>query len=249
MVKVENLCTSYSQNTEFKVSDVDFNIEKGEVMGVIGRNGSGKTTLLKSLVGLKGRDSGEVNICGYILGKDNKQIKDRLSYVSSEWMYGIDGSLKLKKLARYFGSYYSRFAYDNFMKLCNRINVNTENLPMLMSLGEKVKFSIAFAIACNPEVLVMDEPLVNLDPIERKNIMEVFREYMENGDKCIIYSTHMIHELEQLADKILYICDGKQMMFADINQIQDTYFPERKIDLEELFEIKELNPTEEYNND
>jgi ABC-2 type transport system ATP-binding protein len=95
----------------------------------------------------------------------------------------------------------------------------------------------------------MDEPLVNLDPIERKNIMEVFREYMENGDKCIIYSTHMIHELEQLADKILYICDGKQMMFADINQIQDTYFPERKIDLEELFEIKELNPTEEYNND
>ncbi|MDE6252422.1 MAG: ABC transporter ATP-binding protein [Lachnospiraceae bacterium] len=234
IVDVSNLSVSYYKNNEFRVNDVNFYLGKGEVMGIIGRNGAGKTTLLKSIVGLKGIDSGEVFINGFKQGEDNKSIKKIIGYISSEWMYDL--TVKLEVQAKNLGSYYDGFSYDRFGEICARLGIKKKSRPLFLSAGEKVKFTLAFALSHNPKLLVMDEPMSCLDPVSRDEIMDILREIIEDGQVSIIYSTHMIHELETIADRILFMDSGCQKMFLDVNQIQDKYFQGRKMDLEELFE-------------
>lgn len=233
IIEVSNLSVSYYKNDEFRVQDVNFYLGKGEVMGIIGRNGAGKTTLLKSIVGLKGIDSGEVFINGFKQGEGNKNIKELIGYVASEWMYDL--AVKLKVQAKNLGSYYSGFSYAKFEEICDRLGISKEARPLFLSAGEKVKFTLAFALSHNPKLLVMDEPMSCLDPVSRDEIMDILREIIEDGQVSIIYSTHMIHELETIADRILFMDSGCQKMFLDVNQIQDKYFQGRKMDLEELF--------------
>lgn len=240
MIRVENVSITYydrkkSESSEFQVENIHFILEKGEVLGIIGRNGCGKTTLLKSLVGLKGRDAGEVEYDGLFLGKDNKQIKEKIAFVSHEWLFDLN--TQVKTIRDFYGSFYSNFDRKKFDELCEQFEIYSKSAGMLMSLGEKAKLSLILALSRNPEVLIMDEPLSNLDPVVRAEIMDLLRDYMADGEKNIIYSTHMIHELEQIADKILYMKNGKQEMCMDMNEIQDTYFAGRRVDLEELFEI------------
>jgi len=110
-----------------------------------------------------------------------------------------------------------------------------------MSAGEKVKFSLAFALSHNVKLLIMDEPLSNLDPVSREEVMELLRDVIEKGDVSIVFSTHLVHELEKIADRIIYMDNGSQKLFMDMNDIQDKYFKDRIVNLEELFEYEELN--------
>lgn len=233
ILEVNNLYISYYKNDEFRIQDMNFYLKQGEVMGVIGRNGAGKTTLLKSIVGLKGIDKGEISVNGFKQQEDIRSIKDSIGYVTSEWMF--DTTVKLNIQVKFFGSYYSNFSYDKFEKLCDRMGVKKEAKPLMLSAGEKVKFTLAFALAHNPKLLVMDEPLSCLDPVSRDEIMDILWETIEGGQAGIIYSTHILHELETIADRILLIDSGCQKLFLDVNQIQDKYFKGRKMDLEELF--------------
>lgn len=239
MLEVKNLSVTYYNNSEFKVRDVDFYVKKGEVLGVIGRNGAGKTTVMKSIVGLKGIDGGKVLIDGCELWTDNKKIKDMTGYITSDWIYNVKMRTDLQ--AKCLGAWYSDFSYSKYKGICKRLGIKEKAKPLSMSAGEKVKFSLAFALSHNVKLLIMDEPLSNLDPVSREEVMELLRDVIEKGDVSIVFSTHLVHELEKIADRIIYMDNGSQKLFMDMNDIQDKYFKDRIVNLEELFEYEELN--------
>lgn len=218
---------------DFHLERIQFYLYEGEVLGIVGENGCGKSTLLRGVLGLQNIDAGEVYIHGYRLGKEDREWKDCVGYVSLDTMSAIKGRGIL--IAKNLGSYYSNFSLKDFQKYCELFQVDNMEKIENLSTGKKILFFIAFALAHKPKLLVLDEPFSNLDPITRENVMEVLREVLEQGDMAVMYATHLMSELEQIADRILYIENGRQKIFADVNELQDTHFKGRKIDFNELF--------------
>lgn len=233
ILEVKNLSTRPLEN-RFRLEEIEFYLREGEVLGIIGENGAGKTTLLRTMLGLRGREQGEVSILGYRLGSQDKEWKEVVGFVSTEVIEGVAG--KGIAVAKNLGGYYRDFSLEDFQKYCRLFQVNTKNRVEHLSTGEKILFFLAFSLARKPKLLILDEPFSNLDPITRENVVEVLRESLEAGDMAMIYATHLMSELEQLADRILYLEEGRQKLFADVNELQDTYFAGRKMNLEELFE-------------
>lgn len=218
----------------FWLKQIQFYLQEGEVLGIIGENGCGKSTLLKGILGLLKMESGEVYIHGYRLGKEDKDWKAYVGYVSLEAMNEVTG--KGIHVAKHLGSYYPDFSLEEFERYCGVFQIDCKKTVEELSTGGKILFGIAFALAHNPRLLVLDEPFSGLDPIIRENVIELLREVLEEGNMAMIYATHLMSELEQMADRILYIENGRQKIFADVNELQDTYFKGKKMDFNELFE-------------
>lgn len=233
IIEVKDL-SIYRVEKDFWLKHIQFYLYEGEVLGIVGENGCGKSTLLRAILGLMKMESGEVYIHGYRLGKEDKYWKACVGYVSLDAMSGVTG--KGIQVAKHLGSYYPDFSLKEFERYCEVFQIDCKKKVKDLSTGGKLLFGIAFALAHNPKLLVLDEPFSSLDPITRENVIEVLRNVLEQGSMAMIYATHLMSELEQMADRILYIEDGRQKIFADVNELQDTYFKGRKINFNELFE-------------
>ena len=233
IIEVKDL-SIHREEKDFWLNQIQFYLYEGEVLGIVGENGCGKSSLLRGILGLLKMESGEIYIHGYRLGKDDKDWKTCVGYVSLDAMTGITG--KGIQVAKHLGSYYPDFSLEEFERYCGIFQIDSKKRVEKLSTGEKLLFGIAFALAHNPRLLVLDEPFSSLDPITRENVIEVLREVLEKGNMAMIYATHLMRELEQMADRILYIENGRQKIFADVNELQDTYFKGKKMNFDELFE-------------
>lgn len=235
VIEVRELSTRLLSNN-FRLEHIGFYLQEGEVLGIIGENGAGKTTLLRAMLGLRKIENGEVTILGYQMGSQDKEWKEKVGFVSTEVIEGVSG--KGIAVAKNLGGYYADFSLKDFQKYSELFQIDTENRVEKMSTGQKILYFLAFSLAHKPKLLVLDEPFSNLDPIMRENVIEVLRERLETGDMAMIYATHLMSELQQLADRILYLENGRQKLFSDMNELQDTYFTGRKVNLEELFQTR-----------
>lgn len=241
VLEVKNLKVEHNGTYPFSLGELNFYANKGEVLGILGKNGAGKTTLIDCITGML------KPVSGYTLNhfhNSARNYKDDLAYVSYYWGFNIYGTVE--KFAKNYGSFYSEYNHDKFLALCDKLKVPTKCKIAKLSQGQQVLLSLAFGLAHYPKLLVMDEPFSNLDPISREYVIKLLRNEMDREDLTIIYSTQMIDELQRMADRILYIDYGVQRLFADVNEIQDKYFPDRKMNLEELFEMPEFNKGHEY---
>lgn len=219
------------------LENISFYVEPGEVLGIVGKNGAGKSTLLKSIVGLQEIQQGYVIIGGHILGRENQAIREQVGFVSFDMVEKLSG--KLYQVAKYLGSYYKNFSMEQFLEYGKAFQLKEKSKLEKMSTGEKILFSLAFSLSCKPRVLMMDEPFSNLDPITREDVLDILRGVLEEGNTSLLYATHLMEELEQLADRVLFLENGRQKLFADVNEIQDTYFAGRQMHLEELYVLLE----------
>lgn len=241
VLEVKGLKTVRHGTHEFELGEMNFYVNKGEVLGVLGKNGSGKSTLIDCITGMIKPAEGYIL---YSFQTPGRNYKDDLAYVSYNW--GFNSSGKVEGFAKHYGSFYSEYRHDKFMAICDKLKVPTYENVTKLSQGQQILVNLAFGLAHFPKLLVMDEPFSNLDPITRERVLKLLRDEMDREDLTIIYSTQMIDELQTMADRILYLDFGVQRLFADANEIQDRFFPNRKVNLEKLFELPELNQRHEY---
>ena len=218
ILQVENLSKTYPT---FKLDNVSFSLEKGYIMGFIGRNGAGKTTTLKSMLRFVHPDCGNVSINGFDIEKDEFAVKNSIGFVS-----GLDGfynSKKIKQVTDITKKFFSNWSDETYKNLLEKFNLAENKFIKNLSAGMKVKYQLALAMSHDAKLLILDEPTSGLDPVSRDELVILFQDYVADGEHSILFSTHVISDLEKCADYITYIKKGKILDSCDVVSFKDKY--------------------------
>ncbi len=204
VLSVSGLCKEYPA---FRLQEAGFELQPGRIMGFIGRNGAGKTTTLKSLLHLVHPSAGEIRFFGLPLEEHELEIRQRIGYAGGAVSY-----FKKKKIATLVDvtrSFYDSWDEAAFRRSMERFELDENKTPSELSEGMKVKLNLALALSHRAELLILDEPTSGLDPVSREELLEVFLKLAREDGVAILFSTHMIGDLEKCADDITYIRKGR----------------------------------------
>ena len=214
-------CNNVSKRfTSFSLKNITFNLPAGYICGLIGENGSGKTTLINILSGLYSYD-GEVRISGRDYCNHEYDIKQDIGVVVHGDIFEAQESLISN--GNYFGRFYKKYSKNLLENYLERFNLNDKKKYKELSKGEKLKFALAFALAHEPRLLLLDEPGANFDIEFRKEFNSLLREFISDGTRSVVLSTHIISDVEKFADYILFLKNGEQVLFGDVETIREKY--------------------------
>lgn len=218
ILSVQNLCKRYEK---FALKNVSFSLEKGYIMGFIGRNGAGKTTTLKSMLHLVHPDGGKVTVLGDDFADKEFLCRQKIGFVFG----GIDyyPKKKLKTITDVTKRFYSEWDEAEYEDCLKRFELDPEKRIDELSQGMRVKYSLALALSHNAQLLILDEPTSGLDPVSRDDLIELFQELIEDGERSILFSTHITSDLEKCADFITYIKKGEILASTDKDTFLESY--------------------------
>ncbi|WP_195938518.1 ABC transporter ATP-binding protein [Romboutsia sp. 1001713B170131_170501_G6] len=218
MLRLEKVSKDFGK---FKLEDISFELKKGYIMGLMGHNGSGKTTIIKLIMNLLNVDSGNIYYMGEDIRKNLKKFKEEVGFVYDE-LYFYE-HLKVKDFKNIVKSFYKNFDNNKFNNYLEKFNIDKNTKIRNLSKGQSIKLMLANALSHNAKLLVLDEPSSGLDPIFRKEMINIIQEELESGDKCAIFSTHILTDLEQCADYITLIKNGKLVLSESSEYIKENY--------------------------
>ena len=238
--------TSVKKNYKDFTLDCTLEIKSGYVTGLVGRNGAGKTTAFKSVLGLISVDGGEIEILGKKLSDFKSKDKEKIGVLLSD--SGFSGELKVKDIIPVLSAVYSQFDKEDFLKKCKQMKLPLNKKIKEFSTGMKARLKVIIAITHNADLLILDEPTAGMDVMAREDISDMLREYMEQGERAILISSHISGDLEGLCDDIYMIDNGKIILHQDTDVILSSYGilklrdeEYRKLDKSHILKIKKEN--------
>lgn len=204
LLSVQNLCKRYER---FELKDVSFGLDKGYIMGFVGSNGAGKTTTLKSILNLVYKDSGDIKVLGQDFTQNELALKQEIGFMfGGVDYYKINRVKQITDVVRRFYSRWDDAVYSDCMR---RFSIDESKKVSELSQGMRVKYALALALSHNAKLLILDEPTSGLDPVARDDLLELFQDLIEDGERSILFSTHITSDLEKCADFITYIQNGR----------------------------------------
>lgn len=215
-IEINGLTKKYDGYT---LDHVSFVVPKGTIMGFIGQNGAGKSTTIKALLHIIDADEGDVKLLGMDYLKDEKQIKEQVAVVFDELPF--HESFTADALNKMFRGFFENWSEDTFYAYLDRFQLPRKKKIGKFSKGMKMKLQIATALSRDAKLLIMDEATTGLDPIVRNEILDVFREYLQDEEKSILMSSHITSDLEKIADGVTYIDKGKILLCGYKDEILD----------------------------
>lgn len=218
ILKAQGLCKRYEK---FYLDNVSFSLDEGYIMGFIGSNGAGKTTTLKAILNIIHKDSGKMEIFGRKFNENEIGIKQDIAFMMGETDYYLKRKVKtITKVVKRFYSNWDDEAYNGYI---NRFKLDPEKKLVELSQGMRIKFALALALSHNARLIILDEPTSGLDPVARDNLLELFQELVESGEKSILFSTHITSDLDKCADYITYINNGRIIESTTKDELLDSY--------------------------
>lgn len=209
-IEVKNLTKIYDG---FKLNNISFEIPEGSVVGFIGENGAGKSTTIKALLGLIPVEEGQVNVLGHLIGEeDDASWREQLGVVFDECSFPSE--LKVKDIARFMKHIYRTWDEKQFENYMQKFELPKGKKVKELSKGMKMKLSIAAALSHDSRLLVLDEATGGLDPIIRNEILDIFREYVEDEGHTVFLSSHITSDIEKIADYIMLLHKG-ELLFME----------------------------------
>ena len=217
-LEVRGLCKTYPA---FTLKDVSFDVPQGAVVGFIGRNGAGKSTTLKSILGLVHPDGGDVRFFGQDVRQHEREFKEQIGVV----LGGIDFYPKKKvktitDVTRRFYRNWDEAKYRHYLEL---FGIDEAKRVDQLSSGMKVKYLLALALSHNAKLLILDEPTSGLDPVSRDELVELFRAIVADGQRSILFSTHITSDLEKCASHITFIKNGAIFHSSTVAEFMAAY--------------------------
>lgn len=188
------------------VRGVNLRVPQGMVYGFVGRNGAGKTTTIRMLMGMLPPNEGQIHVGGATGPQVTAAQRQHIGYVSQqqhfyEWM-------TVGQLGRFVGGFYPSWDEEELQYLLTRLHVDPAQRVGELSGGTKMKLALALALAHRPEILMLDEPTAGVDPIARREILELLRAQAEVEGRTVFFSTHHISEVEEIADWVGFLHHG-----------------------------------------
>ena len=199
------------------LNDVSLTLESGRIVGLLGPNGSGKTTLIKIINGLLTPESGEVTICGNAPGAKSKvdvaYLPDNI-YLNS-WM-------RVEQIIAYFQDFYADFRPELALSMLQRLGISPKQRLKTLSKGNKEKVCLILTMSRNARLYVLDEPIAGVDPAARDYVIStIINNY--NPEATVLISTHLIADIEQVLDEVVFIKNGQVVLHQSVESIREEH--------------------------
>ena len=212
ILECENLSKNYGSVKA--LDNLTLKIESGKIVGLLGPNGHGKTTLIKTLSGLLSKDKGKVLIDGKRIGVGTKKIVSYLperSYLSPE--------MKIKEVVSFFQEFYEDFDAKKADAMLWELSLDKESKLKSLSKGNREKVQLIMVMSRKAKLYLLDEPMGGVDPAARDYILKtIISNYSE--DATVIISTHLIQDVEQILDEVVFLKEGKVMLHSDVDELR-----------------------------
>ena len=237
MIEVQGLTKTFhdmQRGEIFAVDHVDFDVKAGEIFGLLGPNGAGKTTCLRILSTVLQPTAGTATVAGDNVVTHPEEVRMNIGFMSGNT--GIYDRMTAWEMCEYFGHLYGVPDEDLSERLDEifttlQMNDFRDMLGAKLSTGMKQKVSLARTLVHDPPVLIFDEPTSGLDVLVARNVIDAIARFREQG-KCIIFSTHIMREVERLCDRVAVIDQGRILAMGTLDELREQF---QQPDVEDLF--------------
>lgn len=213
IVKFNNVSKNYGKKEALK--NINLEIPKGRIIGLLGPNGSGKSTMIKLINGLLTPNEGEILIKGIKPSKESKKIVSYLperTYLN-DWM-------KVKDIIEFFKDFYADFDEERANAMLKDLSIDTNEKLKTMSKGTKEKVQLILVMSRTADIYILDEPIGGVDPAARSYILKtILTNYNENS--TLLIATHLISEIENICDDVIFISNGNIVLQGNVDEIRE----------------------------
>jgi ABC-2 type transport system ATP-binding protein len=203
------------------LDNVSLQVPRGRVFGLVGENGAGKTTLIKHVLGLLKAERGSVRVCGYDPVADPVSVLSRIGYLSEN--RDLPGWMRVDELLRYTQAFYPNWDMAFAQELRKQFDLDPSAKVKTLSRGETAKAGLLLALAFRPELLLLDEPSSGLDPKVRRDILEAIIRTVADEGRTVLFSTHLLDEVERVADDVAMMFDGRIAVEGPLDRIKESH--------------------------
>jgi len=228
-IQITNLTKMYGKNRG--ITDVSFNVKKGEIYGFIGPNGAGKSTTLRTLVGLIFPTSGEAKMLGRDVVKHGHELRRDVGYLPSEVFYY--DKMRVVDLLKYSASFYKKDCKPKIAELCEKMELDTSRKIDELSYGNKKKVGIVQGLLHSPKIIILDEPTSGLDPLMQQKFFDIIKEENEKG-ATVLFSSHILGEVQKLCDRVAIIKEGSIIRIDEVSALKKESYKKYAIVCENL---------------
>ena len=218
ILSVKNLSKKYDN---FELKNINIELPKGMIMGLIGENGAGKSTTIKAILNLINIEDGKIEIFGLDYKKEERKIKENIGVVLddsflSEYLNATD----IHKIMKNMYENWDEKLYFNYLE---KFKLPKNKRIKEYSSGMKMKLKIIVALSHHPKLLILDEPTSGLDPIARNEILDLFQDLIQDENKGILVSSHITSDLERIADYIIFMNNGEMVLSKTRDELLENY--------------------------
>jgi ABC-2 type transport system ATP-binding protein len=232
VVEISELTRRFGDNTA--LLSVSLSLPRGAVYGLVGANGAGKTTLIKHILGLLRAETGSVRVFGLDPVADPVAVLSRIGYLSEE--NDLPGWMRVDELVRYSRAFYPGWDDAYAKELERSFALDPSAKIKTLSKGQKARLGLLVALAYRPELLVLDEPSSGLDPIVRRDILGAVIRTIADEGRTVLFSSHLLEEVEQVADHVTMINRGKIVLSDALEVIREMHRVDGRVpSLDEIF--------------
>lgn len=215
MLEVKNYSLNYGDSKI--LNNINFSLDKGKVLGIVGPSGVGKTSLIRGLVGIYRGTEGSL-LYDEEEVYDNPNVKRKIAFVPDE--HNSFYLITLREIVNFYKGIYPNFDEEKFYKINKIFKIPLNKRFLQLSKGMKMRVNLMVAFSLNAELLVLDEPTSGLDPILKEKVLKIIMEEVSSGDKSVIISSHNLIELERICDDVLILNEGKVEYHNSLDNIK-----------------------------
>jgi ABC-2 type transport system ATP-binding protein len=219
MIEVNNISFKYAGQKDLVFDDFSLRLEENNIYGLLGKNGTGKSTLLYLIAGLLRAKKGTVSFDGVETYKRQPETLQEIFIVPEEFDLP---SMSLEQYVKIHEPFYPRFSREVLEACLKDFELTTDIKLNALSMGQKKKVFMSFALAANTKLLLMDEPTNGLDIPSKSQFRKVVAQYMTE-ERTLIISTHQVHDVESLLDHILILSQQKLLLDAPVSEVMEKY--------------------------
>ncbi len=219
VIECRNLTHYYGKRLIYK--DLNFNVPRGRILGLLGKNGTGKTTTINILSGFLQPRSGECFILGEKIGQMNPETRRRIGLlIEGHVQYQF---MNIEQIEKFYSAFYPNWKREAYYELMSRLQVAPHQRINRMSCGQRSQVALGLILAQDPEVLVLDDFSLGLDPGYRRLFVDYLREYAKAEDKTVFLTSHIIQDMERLIDDCIIMDYGRILVQTPVNTLLNDF--------------------------
>ncbi len=217
VIEIKNVQKQFGANTV--LDGLDLEVKRGQTFAFLGRNGAGKTTTIKSLMGLVKPDSGLISVLGLNPVFDPIKVRTKVGYLAEDQT--MFGWMRVEQLIRFVAPFYPTWDHELAQQYVAQFDLPLSTKVKHLSKGQSVRVGLLLALAHRPELVILDDPALGLDPIMRRDFNRDLVTHLQAEGRTVLYSSHLLYEVEPIADVIAILHEGKIVRQAPTDELRN----------------------------